>query len=200
MSGLADNSATRRPFSASLLRWSVPAVYAVCIVFISANVWEDHQRVRLAENVAQVINEGNPETVEELEGLIADHVDEPLRDYSDSDDPSHSYRGFQLAPRVWLTLWAEYETETGNLVDTWMIYAASERVSLDAPLDGLPQAPSPVWIAVILLGVVCSLLWYRVSRTMALESWARGTFAVLAALPLLLFVPSAVICYLRVTI
>lgn len=163
-------------------------------------MWEDDQRAKLAEEVARTVNEGKPKTLEQLEALLADHLGEQLRDYPDADNPSHSYRGFQLLPRVLLRLWVEYETETGNIVDTWMIYAFSERISLDAPRDGMPGAPPfYAWLIAVVPAVLCGGVWLRVSRNMTVKGWANRVLAVAAALPLLLYVPMAVICYLRIT-
>ena len=190
-----DESFLRRPLPDLFVRWSVPTVYGVCCLLICANLWEDYQRVKLAEEVARVVNEGNPQTVEEFEALVADHLVDQLRDYPDSDDPSHSYRGFQLSPRVWLLLWVEYDTETGHVVDTWMIYGGSERVSLHAPTEGLPETSAGLRLMLVLSGIACGGLWLWSSQR---GTWIRYTLRAIAVLPLLLYLPLAMFGFLRV--
>ncbi len=185
--------------SLTLIRWLVPVVYAVCIVLMGVNTWEDYQRIRLAEDVAQVVNEAPPTSVAELEGLLSDCLGEMINDYPDADDPSQSYRGFRLEPRVWLTLWAEYETESGKFMDAWLIYAASEKVSLQTPREGLPEPIASTWMAIIAGGIACSGFWLWAARTTTLRNPVQWLAGAVGALPLLVFVPGAIICYLRVT-
>ncbi|MCC6485861.1 MAG: hypothetical protein IT364_00035, partial [Candidatus Hydrogenedentes bacterium] len=105
----------------------------------------------------------------------------------------------QLVPRVSLVLWVEYETETGNVVDVWIIYASSEKVTLEAPRSQLPEVPTYEWYVAILPAVICSAVWLRVARSMEFTSWAKSAIAFLAALPLLLYMFGALIAYLRIT-
>lgn len=182
-----------------LLRWSVPTLYLICVAFICASLWEDYQRVELAEKVAQLVTAHKPAKIGDVETLLSDCLGERLNDYASEDNPKHSYRGFQLVPRVLLALWVEYETETGNVVDIWMIYAASEKVTLEAPRDQLPEVPTYEWIVAILPAVICSAVWLRVARSMEFASWAKSAVALLATLPILLYMFGALIAYMRIT-
>jgi hypothetical protein len=196
----SDESFLYRPLSDRFNRWSVPTVYGVCCVLICANLWEDYRRVRLAEDVARIVNDRKPATLEEWEALLADHLGERIRDYPSDDNPLHSFRGYHLSPRVWLILWVEYESESGAVVDTWMIYGGSEKVSLDAPREGIPKAPPYyVWLMAIIPPLSGVGIWLQVSRIMPLKGWGRMAMAFLGALPLLLYVPGAVISFLRIT-
>ncbi|MCC6698687.1 MAG: hypothetical protein IT365_23890 [Candidatus Hydrogenedentes bacterium] len=180
-------------------RWLVPVVYLICASLICASLWEDYQRVELAEEVAQLVTEHKPEKVGDVETLLFGHLGARLNDYPSKDNPKHSYRGFRLVPRVWLTLWVEYETETSNVVDVSMTYAASEKVNLEAPREQLPRVPTYEWFVAILPAVVCSAVWLRVARSMEFASWAKSAIAFLAALPLLLYMFGAMIAYTRIT-
>lgn len=182
-----------------LLRWSVPTLYLICVAFICASLWEDYQRVTLAEEVARVINEQKPATIGELETLLASRLGERLADYPTRYNPLHSLRGYQLLPRVWLTLWVTYKSETGNIVDAGLTYAGSDRVSLEAPREGLPRVPNFEWFVAIFPAVICSTVWLRFSRFPMAPAGAQGAVAILSALPLLLYIIGALIAYIRVT-
>ncbi|MCC6489704.1 MAG: hypothetical protein IT364_19585 [Candidatus Hydrogenedentes bacterium] len=194
-----DVSILHRDLPPVFLRWLVPALYLICVALICASLWEDYRRVELAEEVAQLVTEHKPAKVSDVEALLSHRLGARLNDYPSKDDPKHSYRSFQLVPRVWLTLLVEYETDSGNVVGVWMLYGSSESVSLESPRDDLRAVPAYVWFVAILPALVCSAVWLRVARSMEVSSWAKSAIAFLAALPLLMYMFGALIAYLRIT-
>lgn len=189
-----------RNHALSIVRWVLPAIYAVCAFCFLLNAADDLRRVALAKKIADIIRTENPATLDALTVCLGGHIDEVRRVSAAPNRPEDNGAHILLSPSVILRLWVQLTPETNRIENIRLIYFGSEDISLDAPTEKLPV---PGWedaVFFLFITFVPCILW-RYARPKpgraAIVSWM---VAFLAIAPLVLAIPLAFACIVRVAL
>lgn len=178
----------------TIVRWSVPCLFALCVACVTLDQWENYRRNRLAHDVAKILRETDTDDLKTLLAALGPHAG-GVGVYGGE----RPWASIKLLPEVWLRVVADLETEAGPIKEVYLEAYSSERVNLEAP-DQIVRGPDGTFFCVTAVSATfLSWYWLRVTRRPTRSVLVFLCLLVGVVVPLVFFLALAALMLMRVS-
>jgi len=179
--------------------FSLPAVYACCLIVFALDHVESVRRIQFAERILEILEEAKPGNLADLESAMDGHIASSRRFFDPFAEPPEHRVWLELTPALWLDLGVELEPDSEDIVEVRLLAMSSNEITSANVDDQFAVFGWRVWFIALSITVIPASIWLAFCRGSSITDHLPFLASFVALLPLILALPMALLCYIRIS-